>query len=235
MTTRQIYRGVPLNIAGDPSSPRAVIVIQEAFGVNDHIRDVTERFAAAGYFAVAPELFHRIGSPEIAYDNFPEAMTAMAELDASGIGSDLGAAAQFLSDAGYPASATAIVGYCMGGTVTFFAATLGIVGAAASFYGGGIAAGRFGFAPLLELAPQLKSHWIGLYGDQDKGIPVAQVEDLRVAAAEVAFDTEIVRYADAEHGFHCDGRPAVFNAQAAADAHQRTLDFFASHLSDKPA
>ena len=87
---------------------------------------------------MAPELFHRVGSPEVAYDNFPEAMTAMATLNADDIGTDLSAAAGFLGAAGYAAPSIGIVGYCMGGTVTFYAATLGLVGAAASFYGGGI-------------------------------------------------------------------------------------------------
>ena len=233
MTTRHVFDEVPLDVAGDPAAPRAVIVIQEAFGVNDHLRDVTDRFAAAGYYAVAPELFHRVGSPEVAYDNFPEAMTAMATLNADDIGTDLSAAAGFLGAAGYAASSIGIVGYCMGGTVTFYAATLGLVGAAASFYGGGIEAGRFGFPPLLELAPQLRADWIGIYGDLDKGIPVEQVEALRTVASTSDVETQVVRYADAEHGFHCDGRPTVFNAADAADAHQRTLAFFSSHLHDK--
>jgi len=233
MTTRQTHQDVPLDVAGDPGATRAVIVIQEAFGVNDHIRDVTDRFAASGYFAVAPELFHRVGSPEVDYDNFPDAMAAMAELNAQGIEHDLRSAVAFLGEAGFAPSSIGVVGYCMGGTVSFVAATLGIVGAAASFYGGGIEAGRFGFAPLLELAPTLKAHWIGLYGDLDKGIPVEQVEALRSATSSAPVDTEIIRYADAEHGFHCDGRPAVFNAADAADAHARTLEFFAIHLTDK--
>jgi carboxymethylenebutenolidase len=233
VTTRQIYRDVPLDIAGSPESSRAVIVIQEAFGVNDHIREVVGRFADAGYYALAPELFHRVGSPEVDYDNFPEAMTAMASLDADGIGFDLAAAAGFLGDAGFHQSSIAIVGYCMGGTVAFYGATLGIVGAAATFYGGGIEAGRFGFAPLLELAPRLQCDWIGLYGDLDKGIPVEQVEALRTAAATSDHVTEIVRYGDAEHGFHCDARPAVFNPDAAADAHAQTLAFFCAHLRDR--
>ena len=233
MTSRVVFHGVPLDVAGDPAAARAVIVVQEAFGVNDHIRDVTERFAAAGYYAVAPELFHRVGSPEVPYDNFPEAMTAMATLNKDDLSVDVGAAAGFLGEAGYRASSIGIVGYCMGGTVSFFAATLGIAGAAASFYGGGIEAGRFGFAPLVELAPTLRADWIGFYGDLDKGIPVEQVESLRDALAAGDVDTEIVRYPDAEHGFHCDAREAVFNPAAAADAHRRTLDFLATHLHDR--
>jgi carboxymethylenebutenolidase len=233
MTTRQNYHDVPIDVAGVPSSPRAVIVIQEAFGVNHHIRDVTERFAAVGYYAVAPELFHRFGSPEVAYENFPEAMAAIAELNADDITSDLEAAASFLAETGFSAPSIGIVGYCMGGIVSFYAATLGLVGAAATFYGSGIKAGRFGFSSLLELAPQLQADWIGLYGDRDKGIPVEQVEALRIATAATNRDTQISRYPDADHGFHCDARPAVYNAADAADAHQRTLEFFSSHLHDK--
>lgn len=210
-----------------------MIVVQEAFGVNDHLRDVTERFAAHGYYAVAPELFHRNGSPEIAYDNLAEAMTFVAQLNSDDIDSDLSGAANFLGDAGFSPESIGIVGYCMGGTVSFYAATTGIVGAAASFYGSGIAEGRFGFPPLIELAATLRADWIGLYGDLDQNIPVDQVEALRVATAESRFDTQIVRYPGAQHGFHCDGRPAVFNAAAAADAAERTLDFFSAHLCDK--
>jgi carboxymethylenebutenolidase len=234
MITRLVLdNGTPLQIAGDPTAPHAIIVLQEAFGVNDHIRDVTERFANDGYYTVAPELFHRTGSQEVAYDNFPEAMAAMAELSKDGLSEDLLAASTFLKDAGYEPVATAVVGYCMGGSVSFFAGTLGIVGAAASFYGGGVETGRFGLPSLLELAPDLQSAWIGLYGDLDKGIPVEQVEALRSAAARSGVVSEVVRYADAEHGFNCDGRPAVYNEPASKDAHQRTLVFFAANLSSK--
>jgi carboxymethylenebutenolidase len=172
MITRQLTaKGTPLQIAGEPTSPRALIVLQEAFGVNDHIRDVTERFAGAGYYAVAPELFHRTGSQEVAYDNFPEAMTAMAELNKEGLTEDLLQTSQFLQEAGFPVASTAIVGFCMGGSVSFYAGTLDIVGAAASFYGGGVATGRFGLPSLLELAPELTSAWIGLYGDLTRASP----------------------------------------------------------------
>jgi carboxymethylenebutenolidase len=234
MTSRQVLvNGTPLQIAGDPQAPHAIIVLQEAFGVNDHIREVTERFASAGYYAVAPELFHRTGSQEVAYDNFPEAMAAMAELSKEGMQEDLVSTSEFLKAAGFTPASTAVVGYCMGGSVAFFAATLGVVGAAASFYGGGVETGRFGLPSLLELAPDLKSAWIGLYGDLDKGIPVEQVEALRAEVAKTSFDTDIVRYTDAEHGFSCDARPAVFNEAASRDAQQRTLDFFAENLTAK--
>ncbi len=231
MTERHVLPiGTPLQVVGDPTSRRAVIVLQEAFGVNDHIRSVAGKFADHGFYAVAPELFHRAGSPEIPYDSFPDAMTALGTLTRDGLTDDLMATAGFLESQGFAASATGVVGYCMGGSVSFFAATLGIAGAAASFYGGGVETGRFGLASLIELAPALACPWLGLYGDLDKGIPVEQVEALRVAAAAARVPTEVVRYADAEHGFNCEARPAVYNEAAAADATARTYRFFTDHL-----
>ena len=231
MTTRQILTsGTPVAVAGDASAPRAVIVIQEAFGVNDHIRSVAQRFADEGYYAVAPELFHRVGSPEIPYDQFPEAMAAVGSLTREGLTEDLIAASCFVADASYESGSTGIVGYCMGGSVTFYAATLGGVGAAASFYGGGVETGRFGLPSLLELSSELQCAWMGFYGDLDKGISVEQVEALRAATSSSPYGAEIVRYPDAEHGFNCDSRPAVYNEAAAHDATLRTYQFFADRL-----
>jgi carboxymethylenebutenolidase len=233
MTTRTVYEDTPLQVAGAPESPRGLVVIQEAFGVNDHIRAVAEYYASQGYYAVAPELFHRAGSPEIPYDDFPSAMGILADLNPAGLEADLRAAVGFLHDAGFARETIGIVGYCMGGSVTLFAATLGITGAAATYYGGGVANGRFGLAPLIEQAPHLDTPWMGFYGDRDKGIPVEEVEALRAAAATAPVPTEIVRYPDADHGFHCDGRPAVYNAADAADARARTLAFFEATLATK--
>jgi carboxymethylenebutenolidase len=235
MTEPTIQGGFPVYVAGSTDSPRAIIVMQEAFGVNGHIRSVVDRFVDAGYFAVAPQLFHRDGSPEVPYDQFDDAMKYMANLSKDGITNDLNATTDFLATLGYQRQNIGIVGYCMGGTVSFAAATMGKVGAAVSFYGGGLAKGRFGFPPLLEIAGDLKCPWLGLYGDLDESIPVEQVEELRAAVVNSKFNTEIIRYADGKHGFHCDGRPAAFNATAAADAHQCTLDFFDAELSDKVA
>ena len=220
----------PLFVAGEPSAPRALIVIQEAFGVNDHIREVCERFATEGYYVVAPLLYHRSGSPEIAYDDFPEAMTHMGQLNKADIETDLRASSQFLVAAGYRASSTGIVGYCMGGTVTLYTATLGIVGSAAPYYGSGIAVGRFGLPAQIESAPRVLCPVMGFYGDLDTGIPSDQVEALREALRESSQPTEVVRYPEAQHGFHCDGRPNNFNEAAATDAYRRTLAFFDTHL-----
>lgn len=233
MTEQQLPGGFPVYVSGSTDLKQAVVVVQEAFGVNTHIRSVADRFADAGYFAVAPQLFHRDGSPEIAYDDFPSAMKYMANINKEGLTNDLTATTNFLASVGYLAPNIGIVGYCMGGTVSFFAGTTGDVGASVSFYGGGVETGRFGLAPLLELAPDLRCPWLGLYGDLDGGIPVEQVEALRIAAATSKFPTDIVRYADGEHGFHCEGRPQVYNEVAALDAHRRTLEFFSDNLRDK--
>jgi carboxymethylenebutenolidase len=233
MTDQTSSNQFPIYATGSPDAAHAVIVLQEAFGVNDHIRSVADRFADNGYFAVAPSLFHRVGSPEVPYDDFPSAMKYLGGLNREGLTNDLNATTDFLATMGYQAPNIAVAGYCMGGSVSFYAATLGTVGAAASFYGGGVETGRFGLPSLLELASSLKCPWIGLYGDLDNGIPVEQVEALRRATAPLAVATQIVRYPNAEHGFNCDARPAVFNEEASLDATQRTLDFFADHLVAK--
>src|ERR1019366_8504534 len=169
----------------EPEGPAraAVVVIQEAFGVNEHIEDVTRRFAAAGYRAVAPHLFHRTGEP--------------------GLRSDLEASFGPLATAGFGPSRVGVVGFCMGGTVSFLAAARHGLGAGVTFYGGGVAEGRFGMPSLVEMAPRLRTPWLGLYGDLDPSIPVEQVESLREAAAKAPVPTEIVRYPEAGHGFHC--------------------------------
>lgn len=155
----------------------------------------------------------------------------MGALTADGLRTDLAATLDFLRAEGLAPQQCAVVGFCMGGSVTFVAAVDHRLGAAVTFYGGGVTEGRFGFEPLVELAPGLRTPWLGLYGDLDKGIPVEQVETLREAAGRAEVPTEIVRYPDAEHGFHCDDRPAVFNATASADAWRRTIEWLDEQLS----
>jgi carboxymethylenebutenolidase len=113
--------------------------------------------------------------------------------------------------------------------VSFLAGAKYGLGAAVTFYGGGVTEGRFGMASLVEMAPSLKTPWLGLYGDLDEGIPVQQVESLREAVGKAPVATEVVRYAEAGHGFHCDARDAYHQASA-TDAWQRTLDWFDRHL-----
>ncbi len=208
----------------------AVIVAQEAFGVNPHIEDITRRLAGAGFRAVAPHLFHRTGDPVIEYGDYDKIMPQFAGLSEAGVLNDIDAAIDYLEQAGFTPARIGVVGFCMGGTVAFLASVRRPLGAGVTFYGGGIAEGRFGMASMLELAPELQAPWLGLYGDEDQGIPVEQVEALRPAAAAAKVDTQIVRYRGAGHGFHCDMR-SDYHEESATDAWKRTLAWFQAHLA----
>jgi len=208
----------------------AIVVLQEAFGVNAHMRDVTDRFAAEGYLAVAPHLYHRSGDPELGYEDMTEVIPYIMQLTVNELEADLEASFAYLKDRGYDLARTGVIGYCMGGSVSFLAACYWELGAAVSYYGGGITQGRFQMPPLIDLAPTLQTPWIGFFGDQDESIPVDQVEGLREAAARAKVSTEIVRYPDANHGFNCDARSS-YHESSAKDALERTLAFFGEHLS----
>jgi carboxymethylenebutenolidase len=221
----------PLSIHEPSGEPKgAIVVIQEAFGVNDHIEDVARRFAAEGWLAVAPHLFHRTGDPKLGYTDMSQVMDHMKPLTAEGVLADVDAALAAVADRGIPASKTGVVGFCMGGTVTLIVDAERQVGAGVTFYGGGVKEGRFGFPPLVEEATRLRAPWLGLFGDRDKGIPVEQVEELREAAARSGQPTEVVRYAEADHGFHCDQRDS-YHAESARDAWRRTLEWFDRYLT----
>lgn len=223
--TMKIYVGEP-----QTKSRGAVIVLQEAFGVNAHIRDICQRFAAAGYVAVAPHLFHRSGDPELGYEDMQEVMTHIMQLEADKLEADLDATFTLLASMGYEGKQVAAVGFCMGGSISFVAGCYWELGAAVTFYGGGITQGRFGLPPLIDLAPTLKTPWLGLFGDLDPSIPVTEVEGLRRAAANAGPDTDVVRYPEANHGFHCDAR-ASYHEPSATDGWRRTLGWLDQHLA----
>jgi carboxymethylenebutenolidase len=223
--------GVPTYDAKPDGEPRGgVIVVQEAFGVNDHIEDVARRFAAEGYRALAPHLFHRTGDPRIGYTDFAQVMPQMSALTTEGILEDVDAALSAFDRDGLPASKVAIVGFCMGGTVATIVAARRELGGAVSFYGGGVAEGRFGGQPLIDIAPSLRTPWLGLYGDEDTSIPVDQIEQLREAAARASVPTELVRYPGAQHGFHCDQRPDNYDEASAKDAWRRAIAFLRERI-----
>jgi len=220
------YEAIP---DGDPGS--AVVVIQEAFGVNPHIEDITRRVAAAGYHAIAPDMFHRTGGAVVDYGDFGAVIEHFVGIgDDDAIMSDVDAALGYLRRIGFADRNIGIVGFCFGGRVTFLVASQRALGAAAGFYGGGIVTARFPqFPALVERAATLETPWLGLFGDLDESIPVTDVEQLRQALTDAPVATEVVRYADAEHGFNCDARPS-YNADAAADAWSRMLGWFERHL-----
>lgn len=221
----------PLSVHEPAGPPKGgVVVVQEAFGVNDYVEDVARRLAGEGWLAVAPHLFHRTGDPKVPYGDMGVARRHMAALTADTVLADVDAALARIARGGIEPGRTGIVGFCMGGTIALVVAVRRDVGAAVTFYGGGVDEGRFGFGPLVEEAAGLRAPWLGLYGDRDSGIPVAGVERLRAAASSSGRPVEVVRYPDAGHGFHCDRRDS-YHPASAEDAWRRALDWFDRHLA----
>jgi carboxymethylenebutenolidase len=201
--------------------------------VNDHIEDVTRRVAGAGYRGLALDLFHRSGLGTAPYGDFDKVLRLFEGLDGDGeILADVDAGIGHLHDAGFVNGAIGVVGFCFGGRVSFLTALERPIGAAVGFYGGGIVSkGRLGpFPPLIDGAASLQVPWLGLFGDQDASIPVDDVERLRAALAGAPAPTEIVRYPEAGHGFHCDARDA-YRPDDAADAWARAIAWFDHHFA----
>jgi carboxymethylenebutenolidase len=220
----RLYEAVPL-------SPRAAVnVVQEAFGVNGHIEDITRRLAEKSYHAVAPDLFHRTGGGTVPYEALDQIPPLLQVLTDAGLLRDIDAVLDHLNGTGFGPQGVGIVGFCMGGRVTFLVALSRRVGAAVTFYGGGIVNTLLPGAPaLVERANELQTPWLGLFGDLDAVIPVDGVERLRQSLGAVSTPWEIVRYPHADHGFHCDERPS-YNADASADAWDRTQRWLDAHL-----
>jgi carboxymethylenebutenolidase len=209
----------------------AVIVIPEAFGLNDHIESITERIAEAGHVGLGLDIFHRSGGGTAPYDDFAKVLPLFEGLTDDGLLSDVDAARAHLHDAGFEDGHIGIVGFCFGGRATFLVSLQRALGAGVGFYGGGIVSARFPqFPPLIDASATLQTPWLGLFGDADESIPVEDVERLRAALDENApVAHEIVRYAGAQHGFNCDQRPS-YDPSAASDGWQRALAWFGAHL-----
>jgi carboxymethylenebutenolidase len=218
-------------VRGPGRARAAVVVLQEMTGINDHIKDVVGRFGAEGYHAVAPHLFHRDGDPTYAYGDHEAIMAQVARLHDRDLLMDVDATIGYLRGCGWAPESIAVVGFCIGGRVAFLAAGHHALGAAATFYGGGIvtppAEHAAAIPALVGLAETMETPWIGFFGDLDGGIPVKDVEVIRAAFA--GKDAEVVRYAGAGHAFHCDARDA-YVPEAAADAWARTLAWLEGHL-----
>jgi len=215
----------------DDGGRAAIIVIQEAFGVNAHIEDVTRRFADAGYHAVAPDLFHRAGGGTAPYDDFSKVLPFFEGINGDAdLLSDVDAALDHLHGAGWADNKIGIVGFCFGGRISLLTALSRPIGAGVGFYGGGIVTARFPqFPALIDELGALTVPWLGLFGDLDTGIPVDEVETIRTTLANASAPTEVIRYANAGHGFHCDAREGYVE-DAAKDAWAHTLDWFGQYL-----
>ncbi|MGE0136906.1 MAG: dienelactone hydrolase family protein [Ilumatobacteraceae bacterium] len=219
-------------LAHPASTPRgAVIVFQEAFGLTPYLEGVCDRLADDGWLALAPSVFRMLPGAHYSPDELPAALAAVNSMTAEGTGEVLDGTVTFLDQRGFPPARTGVVGFCMGGTLSLLAATELGFGAAVTFYGGRIRAGAYGYGSLVEQAPMLLCPWLGLYGDLDRGLPVAQVERLRAAASRAPAPTELVRYADADHGFHNATRSDIHHPAAASDAWGRCMHWLDAHVS----
>jgi carboxymethylenebutenolidase len=226
---------VPATIAAPPADDPAlgaVIVVHDARGATPYLASVCDRLAEAGLFALAPHLYHWEGFSEVdPAGGWPSASADMHRLSAPGLTIDLDAALLHLGEAGFGVGRVAVLGFCMGGTVALHAGTRHALGAAVTFYGGGVSAPYWdAIPPLLELAPGLRTPWLGLYGEEDALISPPEIHELRAAAEQAQVPTALVSYPGAGHAFHSDDRPAIYRPEAAADAWKRALDWIESHL-----
>jgi len=197
----------------DGDTKAGLLILQEIFGVNEHIRSVADGFAAEGFLAIAPAMFDRVEPGiELGYDSFEKARETMSQLERDGCVADMAAAADYARQAGK----IGIVGYCWGGSMADLAACHGIVDAAVSYYG------RM-TVEWLDLQPQCPV--VYHYGETDQLIPLQTVEDIRAKRK----DHEVHVWGGAGHGFNCDARPE-FHKSSAKSAREITLRHFAAHL-----
>jgi carboxymethylenebutenolidase len=204
-----------------------LMVFQEIFGVNAHIRDLTERFAREGYLALAPELFHRTGPGfESGYtDMAPGREHAQATTD-PGIEADIRASYDWLKQAGE--SKIAAIGYCMGGRVTTLAAMTVPLACGIAYYGGGIAPHPFYKVNLLSRIAEVKGPVLFMWGGKDQFIPPTAVEEITAAMRGNNKTFASAEFSDADHGFFCDAR-GTYSASASAVAWPLTLAYLANH------
>ncbi|MGE4482538.1 dienelactone hydrolase family protein [Acidocella sp.] len=202
--------------AGNVNAPRGLVVVQEIFGVNQHIRNVAERLAGHGYRVLAPALFDRVAPDiELGYtqEDIKAGLEARAKLPAEKAMLDLQATAGAFG-AGKPLG---IIGYCWGGTLAWACATqTPLFKAASCWYGGGIAAQK---AAKPNCPVQMH------FGTEDHSIPMSDVEAIKAAQPEV----DLYVYAGAQHGFGCEARPS-YSQKDWELASLRSLAFFAEHL-----
>ncbi len=224
-TTMRAYVARP-----DGTPKGAMMVFQEIFGVNSHIRDVADRFARQGYLAVAPEIFHRFAPGfESGYspDEIQKAIGFIAQMTKEGLEADIRATFEWIQTQG-PLKIGA-VGYCMGGRCAFTASLVAPVACAVSYYGGGIAPNQF-MPGLLERAGEVKAPLLLFWGGKDSMIPPSAVESVTAALRAAGKTFANVEFSWADHGFFCDQR-GTYDKTAAASAWPLTLAFIGSHLS----
>ena len=205
------YRADP---AGAPKA--AIVVIQEIFGVNHHIRAVCDRLARSGYVAIAPSIFDRT-QPDFQCGYSPDEIATARKFIANPDWAAMQLDTQAAIDAVKSVGPVGIVGFCLGGSIAFVAATkLSGLSAAVGYYGGAVV--RFA-----DNKPKVPTQVH--FGEKDAGIPLTDVETIKTKRPDV----EIHVYPGAQHGFHCDER-ASYDKPSADIAWPRSMAFFAKHL-----
>jgi carboxymethylenebutenolidase len=218
------YRAMPESDGRYP----VVLVVQEIFGVHEHIKDVCRRFAKEGYLAIAPELYARQGDPSQIADWKQLYSEIVLKVPDAQVMSDLDATIAWVAKSGSgDVSRAGVTGFCWGGRIVWlYSAHSSTLKAGVAWYGrlSGEATPLQPDYPL-DIVADLKAPVLGLYGGQDQGIPLTDVEKMRAALAAAKNPSEIVVYPDAGHGFNADYRPS-YRAEDAKDGWRRCLAWF---------
>jgi carboxymethylenebutenolidase len=217
------YRALPKGAGPFP----VVLVVQEIFGVHEHIKDICRRFAKLGYLAVAPELYARQGDVSKT-NNIQEIIKVVSKVPDSQVMTDLDAAVAWAKATGKADTAKlGITGFCWGGRIVWlYAAHNPDLKAGVAWYGR-LAGQSNDLQPKypLDIAASIKAPILGLYGEADQGIPVASVETMREALKAAGKPSEIVLYPDTPHAFFADYRPS-YRKDKADDGWKRLLEWF---------
>ncbi|MBE9007114.1 dienelactone hydrolase family protein [Fortiea sp. LEGE XX443] len=215
----------------EPGSYPGIVVLQEIFGVNSHIRDVTERIAKEGYVAIAPALFDRF-APGFETGYNPEDIEvgrkyAWMQTTASELLSNIQSAIDYLKTLPQvKQDSFGCIGFCFGGHVAYLAATLPDIQATASFYGARITTNTpGGSAATLTLTPQISGTLYAFFGMEDASIPPEQIDEIEAELEKYKIPHRVFRYDGSDHGFFCDRRPS-YNPKAAADAWEEVKQLF---------
>jgi carboxymethylenebutenolidase len=210
----------------------ALVVVMEAFGLNGHIRNITDRFAAEGFVAIAPNLYFRQPDNVVGYDNLPGAFKLMGTIKYEQVAADMTAAINHLKTLKEAKPGIGTVGFCMGGTLAFLTACLNSeVRAAVPYYGGGMVTSRQpGVDPPIKYVAGLRAPVLAFFGGKDAFIPLAEVDKFRDELKKAGKAAEVVLYADGDHGFMCDERPS-FHPIHSKEAWAKTIAFFKEQLS----
>jgi carboxymethylenebutenolidase len=219
------YRAQPTGVA----KPPVILVVHEIFGVHEYIKDICRRLGKSGYMAIAPELYARYGDPSKLKD-VQDALALAAKAPDAQVTADLDACVAWAKANGGDVGRLGVTGFCRGGrTVWLYAAHQPLLKAAVAWYGqiDGAPNANMPRWPL-DIAGELKAPVLGLYGGQDQGIPLADVEAMRADIAKAGGKSDIHVYPDAGHAFHADYRPS-YRKEAAEDGWRRMLAWFKSH------